>query len=200
MKILIACEFSGVVRRQFRRWGFDAYSCDLLPAEDKETKYHIQSDVNMVLYQGWTLMIAHPPCTYLCNSGVRWLQTEPGRLEKMRSAARFFRKLLDAPIPYIAVENPVMHKHALEIVKQTQSCSVQPWQFGDGEVKRTCFWLKNLPPLKPVSDLVQTRHARVHLEPPSDTRWMERSRTPQGMAEAFVQQWGNYIREQTKPN
>jgi hypothetical protein len=200
MKVLVACEFSGVVRRSFRELGHDAWSCDLLPAED-DSPYHRQIDaVEFATNKAneWDLLIAHPPCTYLCNSGVRWLTTEPGRMEKMEQAAQFFLALWNAPIPRIAIENPIMHGHANKIVGIKHSQVIQPWMFGHGEVKATTFYLKNLPPLIPTHikddffhpDPPVERHAKVHRMAPSPDRWKERSRTLDGIGEAIAKQWG----------
>ena len=131
MKVLVACEFSGTVRDAFIRAGHDAMSCDLLPTESPGP--HYQGDVFDVIGDGWDMMIAHPPCTYLANSGVRWLHTQAGRLEKMEQGAKFFRDLLNYPIGRIAVENPIIHKHAAEIIGRRQDQAIQPWQFGHGE-------------------------------------------------------------------
>lgn len=197
MKVLVACEFSGTVRDAFLERGHDAWSCDLLPA-DKNSNRHIRGDVRDVLNDGWDmLMVAHPPCTRLCNSGVRWLSVPPkGKtLEQMwhelDEGAALFSDLWNADIPRIAVENPVMHKHAKErIINYREfSQSVQPWQFGHGEVKRTCLWLKNLSKLKP-TDVVEGREARVHRMPPGPDRWKERSRFFPGIAKAMAEQWG----------
>jgi len=196
-RILVACEFSGIVRRAFSRRGYDAWSCDLLPSEDRSNR-HITGDVRQILHDGWDLLIvAHPPCTRLCNSGVRWLTKPPlGRtLEDMWSeldeGAALFSDLWNAPIDRIAIENPVMHKHAKARIRNyvAPAQSVQPWQFGHGETKRTCFWLKNLPTLEP-TNIVEGREQRVFRMPPSTSRWKERSRTFPGIADAMAQQWG----------
>lgn len=142
-------------------------------------------------------MIAHPPCTYLCNSGVRWLHSDPERWAKMREGAELFRTLLDAPIPHIAVENPIVHKYAVEIIGRRQDCVVQPWQHGHPETKATCLWLKNLPPLVP-TNIVEGREARVHRLPPSSDRWKLRSTTLPGIASAMAEQWGDYIRAEAR--
>lgn len=198
MRVLIACEFSGIVRREFAKKGHDAWSCDLLPSEDRSNK-HIQGDVREVLGDGWDLMmVAHPPCTRLCNSGVRWLTTPPpGRSKadiwsELDDAAELFSDLWNAPIDKIAIENPVMHKHAKAriIGFRPQSQSIQPWQFGHGECKRTCLWLKNLPELRP-TNIVDGRAQRVHRMPPGPDRWKERSRFFPGIAEAMADQWGH---------
>lgn len=197
MKVLVACEFSGTVRNAFIARGHDAWSCDLLPAEDGSNR-HITGDARDHLDDGWDLlMVAHPPCTRLCNSGVRWLSSPPpGRTladmwAELDEGAALFSAFWNAPIERICVENPVMHRHAKERIVgyQAPAQSVQPWQFGHGEVKRTCFWLKNLPPLVP-THVVEGRTARVHLAPPSPYRWKERSRFFSGIAEAMADQWG----------
>lgn len=188
MNILVACEFSGIVRDAFIAKGRHVLSCDLLPSEQPGP--HYQGDVRDLLKPGqWDLLIAHPPCTYLCNSGVRWLHTEPHRMAKMEEAAKFFKLLLEADIPHIAVENPIPHKYALAIIGQKYSQIVQPYMFGHGETKATCLWLKNLPPLLP-TEVVQGRLHRVHRLPSSPDRWKERSRTLKGLAEAMADQWG----------
>ena len=187
MRVLIACEFSGVVRDAFAALGHDAWSCDLLPSERQGN--HIQDDVLKHLDDGWDLMIAHPPCTYLANSGVRWLHEKEGRWELMREAAEFFRTLLNADIQRIAVENPIPHRYALEIIGKKYDQIIQPWQFGHGETKATCLWLKRLPKLKPTR-IVSGRDNRVHREPPGRDRWKSRSRSFAGIAEAMAQQWG----------
>lgn len=197
MKVLVACEFSGTVRRAFAARGHDAWSCDLLPAEDRCNK-HIIGDARAILADGWDLlMVAHPPCTRLCNSGVRWLSVPPkGKsIEDMQSelhaGAALFSAFWNAPIERICVENPVMHRHAKMLIENYQepAQSVQPWQFGHGETKRTCFWLKNLPNLKP-TNIVAGRTARVHRMPPGPDRAKERSRFFSGIAEAMADQWG----------
>jgi hypothetical protein len=193
MRVLIACEFSGRVREAFRALGHDAWSCDLLPTEVNGP--HIQGDVIPLLNEGWDLMIAHPPCTYLANSGVRWLYGGKGnkrdeqRWHAMEDAARFFRALLDAPIDRVAVENPIMHKYGKAIIGRAHDQVVQPWQHGEGETKATCLWLKGLKPLTP-SQIVDGRKPRVHFAAPSSDRWKERSRTYQGIADAMAAQWG----------
>lgn len=196
LRVLVACEYSGVVRRAFLARGCDAWSCDLLPAEDGSNR-HIRGDARELLHDGWDLlMVAHPPCTRLCNSGVRWLSTPPpGRSaaqmeQELREGAALFSAFWNAPIPRIAVENPVMHRHAKALIENyaEPTQSIQPWQFGHGECKRTCLWLKNLPPLKP-TNVVAGREQRVHRMPPSPTRWKERSRFYPGIAAAMADQW-----------
>lgn len=182
MKVLVACEFSGVVRRAFRAEGHMAYSADLLPADDGSI-YHFQGDVRKLIDGDWDLMIAHPPCTHLAVSGARWFKDKQ---EEQEEALAFVKELLDAPIPRIALENPVSII-STRIRKPDQI--IQPWQFGHGEVKRTCLWLKNLPLLLP-TNIVEGRVARVHKLGPSADRWKERSRTLEGIAEAMAKQWG----------
>lgn len=198
MRVLVACEFSGTVRNAFLDRGHDAWSCDLLPAEDRSNR-HITGDARELLNDGWDLlMVAHPPCTRLCNSGVRWLSSPPpGKTKEQMWAeldegAALFSAFWNAPIERICIENPVMHRHAKERIENYQEFtqSVQPWQFGHGEVKRTCFWLKNLPPLVP-TNVVDGREARVHRMPPGPQRWAERSRFFKGIAEAMADQWGS---------
>jgi hypothetical protein len=197
MRVLVACEHSGVVRNAFLDRGHDAWSCDLLPSEDGSNR-HIQGDVRDILDDGWDMLIvAHPPCTRLCNSGVRWLSVPPpGKTaEQMRSeleaGADLFSTLWNADIPHRAIENPVMHRHAKALIRNYQepAQSVQPWQFGHGECKRTCLWLHDLPPLKPTR-IVDGREQRVHRMAPSPTRWKERSRFYPGIAAAMADQWG----------
>jgi len=199
MKVLVACEYSGVVRTAFRDLGHDAWSCDLLESEDS-SDYHIQGYVDDLLKEPWDLVVAHPPCTYLCNSGVRWLHSDPNRWDKMRGAGLFFVECLQANTPKVAVENPVMHKHAKKVISDHYHeevfghldwFSVQPWQFGDNFKKRTCFWTRGLPKLEPVSDLNgSTAAAECFLASPGPNRWKDRSRTYKGIAEAMAEQWG----------
>lgn len=196
MRVLVACEYSGKVREAFRKLGHDAWSCDLLPADDN-SPYHYQGDVFDIINDGWDLMIAHPPCTYLTNAGVSWLYRKEGRWEQMREGAEFFKLLMDAPIPKIAVENPIMHKYAVEIIGRRQDQVIQPWMFGHMEQKATCLWLKGLPPLtstnnvrEEMSKLPKTVQQRLHYLPPSKDRWKIRSETYQGIADAFAEQWG----------
>jgi hypothetical protein len=199
-RVLVACEFSGIVRRAFATRGFDAWSCDLLPSDDRSNK-HIVGDVRDILHDGWDMLIvAHPPCTRLCNSGVRWLSSPPPgktadqmRIE-LEEGAALFSDMWNAPIPHVAVENPVMHKHAKALIRNyaEPAQSVQPWQFGHGETKRTCLWLRNLPPLKPTL-VVEGREARVHRMSPGPDRWKERSRFFPGIAAAMADQWGGYL-------
>lgn len=192
MRVLVACEFSGTVRDAFAARGHDAWSCDLRPSET--TGQHHEGDVRDLLAESWDLMIAHPPCTYLANSGVRWLHEKPGRWESMRDGAAFFRTLMNADISRIAIENPVIHRYAAEIIGRRPDQTLQPWQFGHGEIKRVCLWLKNLPALKPTK-IVEGRTARVHRMAPGPDREKERSRFFAGIADAMAEQWGRAILE-----
>lgn len=188
-RVLIACEFSGVVRRAFAARDHDAWSCDLLPAEDGSNR-HIVGDARDILGDGWDLLIvAHPPCTRLCNSGVRWL-AERDLWGDLAEAADLFSAFWCAPVPRVCVENPVMHGHAKALIRDyaPPAQSVQPWQFGHGETKRTCLWLRGLPPLVP-TEIVAGREARVHRMPPGPDRWRERSRFFPGIAAAMAEQW-----------
>lgn len=198
MRVLVACEFSGIVRRAFAAKGHDAWSCDLLPAEDGSNR-HLVGDARQFLDDGWDLlMVAHPPCTRLCNSGVRWLSVPPpGRTREamwaeLEEGAALFSAFWNAPIERIAVENPVMHKHAKQRIANyaEPAQSIQPWQFGHPETKRTCLWLKNLPPLVP-TNIVEGREPRVHHMSPGPNRWRERSRFFSGVAEAMADRWGD---------
>jgi hypothetical protein len=197
LRVLVACEFSGTVRNAFLRAGHDAWSCDLLPSLDGSNR-HVTGDARDLLDDGWDLlMVAHPPCTRLCNSGVRWLTSPPpGRTREemwaeLDEGAALFSTFWNAPIDRICVENPVMHKHAKARIVGYEpfAQSVQPWQFGHGEVKRTCFWLRNLPPLVP-TNIVEGREQRVARCSPGPDRWIERSRFFSGIADAMADQWG----------
>jgi len=236
LRVLVACEFSGSVRNAFARAGHDAWSCDLIPSED-DSPQHIVGDVRDVLKGNWDMLIvAHPPCTRLCNSGVRWLDEPPTKLNpehhtpyecavyldmsrderlafmwrKLDEGAALFSDLWNVShIPYVAIENPVMHKHAKGKIRGYQEFtqSVQPWQFGDWETKRTCLWLKRLQPLKPAYETIE--HARiglglpegakpsnrVHSASPGPNRGKERSRFFDGIADAMAVQWGSAIKE-----
>lgn len=181
MRVLVACEFSGAVRDAFAALGHDAWSADLLPTEREGQ--HYEGDVRDILADGWDLLIAHPPCTHLAVSGARWFKDK--RVEQAE-ALDFVRTLLDAPIERIALENPVS---VISTKIRRPDQTIQPWQFGHGETKATCLWLKNLPALVP-TDVVDGREARVHREPPSADRWKNRSRTFPGIAAAMAAQWG----------
>ena len=182
MKVLVACEFSGIVREAFRKRGHDAWSCDLLPTEIPGK--HLESDVwNVMTFNKWDLMIAHPPCTHLAVSGARWFKYK--RTEQAM-AIQFVRELANAPISKICIENPVS---ILSTLWMMPTQIIHPWQFGHGETKSTCLWLKNLPNLVP-TNIVEGREARIHKMPPSKDRSMLRSETYQGIADAMAEQWG----------
>ena len=181
MRVLVACEYSGVVRDAFLRRGHDAMSCDLLPTDAQGP--HYQGDVRDILGDGWDLMIAHPPCTHLCVSGARWFAS---KVKEQADALAFVACLLDAPIPRICVENPVS-VISTRIRKPDQT--IQPWQFGHGETKATCLWLVGLPRLRP-TEIVTGRDDRIHRLPPTPDRWKIRSQTYAGIAEAMASQWG----------
>jgi len=195
MRVLIACEYSGTVRDAFLALGHDAMSCDLLPTDVPGN--HYEGPVQDVIGEGWDLMVAHPPCTYMTNSGVAWLHRDPTRWEKLDEAAEFFSFLINASIPRIVIENPIMHKYAKERiggVKQSQV--IQPWMFGHLEQKATCLWLKNLPLLQPTNNvkaemmnLPDNERQRLHYLPPSKNRWKLRSTTYKGIAEAIATQY-----------
>ena len=182
MRVLIACEYSGIVRDAFAALGHDAWSCDLLPTE--RLGNHINGDVIHHLHRNWDMMIAHPPCTHLAVSGARWFRDK--QIEQAE-ALDFVRRLMDAPIPRIAIENPIS---IISSRIRKPDLIIQPWQFGHGETKATCLWLKNLPKLVP-TNIVEGREARIHKMPPGPDRWKERSRTYQGIATAMATQWSN---------
>lgn len=167
-------------------------SCDLLPTDAPGP--HYQGDVFDIISDGWDMMIAHPPCTFLSNSGVHWLNRQEGRWDKMREGAGFFKALWEADIPKIAVENPVMHKYAKEIIGGTHTQTIQPWQFGEDASKRTCLWLKGLPNLEPTDIIIKDKYANQtpsgqNKLGPSADRWKIRSATYKGIAEAMASQW-----------
>lgn len=182
MKILVACEFSGIVRDAFKERGHDAWSCDLLETESSGN--HIQEDVRKLLSDKWDMMIAHPPCTHLAVSGARWFKD---KLDEQAHGLGFVMQLASAPIKRIAIENPIS---ILSSHWRKPDQIIQPWQFGHGETKATCLWLKGLPKLKPTL-VVDGREARVHRASPSVDRWKERSRTLEGIAKAMAEQWTN---------
>jgi hypothetical protein len=188
MKVLVACEFSGEVGDAFAKKGHDVITCDYLDRE-KPGK-HYKGNVYDIIGNGYDLMIAHPPCTYLCNSGVRWLYEEPGRRQKMVLGAVFFKWLLSQPIAKICVENPIPHKYALEVIGRKYDQVIQPYQFGHAEQKATCLWLKNLPPLKPTKEIIAGVKQSVHMCSPSPERSKIRSRTFPGIAAAMADAWG----------
>ena len=184
MKILIACEYSGVVRDAFIKLGHDAISCDLLPTDSPGP--HYQGDVRDLIDYPFDLMIAHPPCTHLSVSGARHFVEK--RIDgRQQTAVSFFMMLAKCDIPMIAIENPVCIMSSLY---RKPDQVIQPWQFGHGETKATCLWLKGLPLLKP-TNIVEGREQRIHKMPPSSDRWKERSKTFQGIADAMAMQWGN---------
>jgi hypothetical protein len=206
MKVLIACETSGTVRNAFLDRGHDAWSCDVLPSDDL-TNRHIQDDALEVLkMESWDmLMVAHPPCTRLCNSGVRWLhKAPPGKTltemwEQLDQGAELFSKLWNADVPRVAIENPVMHKYAKSRIKNFEpfTQSVQPYEFAesidaeDNISKRTCLWLRNLPPLIKTGTLTrETARHDIHNASPGKDRWKVRSKFHKGIAEAMADQWG----------
>ena len=201
MRVLVAFEVSGIVRDAFRKRGHEAWSCDLLePSDVPESilpaqqfpQFHIKADARDVMVMpGWDMMIAHPPCTYLTNAGVRWLHTQAGRWEKMERDAKLYADVCNADIPRKAIENPVQHCYA----RAAHGCPpadqfVQPWQHGHGETKATGLTLYNLPKLVP-TNIVEGREARVHNESPGEWRWLKRSLTCPGIADAMANQWGS---------
>jgi hypothetical protein len=206
VKVLVACEFSGIVRDAFIERGHDAISCDLLPTERPGP--HYQGDVRDMLAAPWDLLIAHPPCTYLTNAGVRWLYGDfghkmaatslvgPARWDAMREGAEFFRMFLDAPIPRIAVENPIMHRHAIDLIGRRQDQVVQPWMFGDPQQKAVGLWLRGLPPLIASGPIEMERHQLVHKMAPSGDRAKKRSVFFPGIAAAMAAQWGDVALEE----
>jgi len=192
MRILVACEYSGTVRDAFLEKGHDAVSCDLRPTESPGP--HIKGDVMTVLEDGWDMMIAHPPCTYLANSGVRWLYEQETRWKDMIWGAVFFRNLLEAPIPRICVENPVVHRYARLIIGRSHDQTIQPYEFGHDASKRTCLWLKGLPPLQPTNIIEKERYANQtpsgqNKLGPSPDRGKKRSKFYEGVAKAMAEQW-----------
>ena len=201
MRVLIACEYSGRVRDAFIKLGHDAMSCDILETDSHGP--HYKGDVRDVIGGGWDLMIAHPPCTYMANSGVCHLHKDASRWEQLDAAAEFFKLLLNAPIPMICIENPIMHKYAKERIGNIkQSQVIQPWMFGHAEQKATCLWLKSLPLLLPTNnvkaemmELPKNQRERLHYLPPSPDRWKLRSTTYQGIADAMAHQWGGIAME-----
>lgn len=182
MRVLVACEFSGVVREAFRRRGHDAWSCDLLEPEDG-SRYHFKMDCLNLLERKWDLMIAFPPCFRLCSSGARWFSK---KVAEQDSAIWFFMQLANAPVAQIAVENPI---GIMSTRYRKPDQIIQPWMFGHGETKATCLWLKGLPKLVP-TNIVEGRHGRVWREAPSPDRWKKRSRTLPGIGDAMAEQWG----------
>jgi hypothetical protein len=213
IKVLVGCETSGVVRNAFLERGFDTWSCDILPSDDMSNR-HIQDDVrNVLTMEAWDLlMVAHPPCTRLCNSGVTWLHRVPkfrqeqgwtlkDMWHELEEGCALFSDLWNADVPSIAVENPVMHKYAKALIINYEpfAQSVQPYEFAknledpDNITKRTCFWLKNLPRLKKTGTLTrETARNDIHFASPGPDRWKIRSRFHKGLAKAMAEQWGDY--------
>lgn len=201
MRVLVACEFSAIVRDAFRARGHDAWSCDLIATEG-DPDFHVIGDAVEVAHGGggWDLVIAHPPCTFLAHAGLRWLDKQEGRRAKMVDSATFFRQLLDSPAHFVAVENPIIHRHAREIIGRKHDQVIQPWMFGHTESKATCLWLKNLPKLKTTKNvyldmmaLSERERNRVHWESPGADRWKARSRSLPNIAAAMAKQWGTVI-------
>ena len=193
MRVLVACEFSGIVRDAFIAKGHDAISCDLLPTE--KLGPHYQGDVNDILEDGWDMIIAHPPCTYLANSGARWLFEKEGRWQQLDKACEFFRGFLESSAPKVAVENPMPHKWAVERIGRKYDFKVHPWEHGHKQKKTTCFWVKGLSCLLP-SRMVgpppknDKSWESIWREPPGPDQAKNRSRTYQGIADAMANQWG----------
>ncbi len=182
MNVLVACEFSGIVREEFRKRGHNAWSCDLINTE--MYGQHYMGDVReMIRTATWDLMIAHPPCTHLAVSGARWFKD---KIREQQQALDFVRMLMDAPIEHVCIENPVS---IISTRIRRPDQIIQPWMFGHGETKKTCLWLKNLPPLMP-TNLVEGREQKCWKQSPGPDRWKNRSRTYQGIAEAMAMQWG----------
>ncbi len=182
MKVLVACEFSGVVRDAFKACGHDAWSCDLIDTEIPGN--HYKQDIRSAVFrQEWDMMIAHPPCTHLAVFGARWFKE---KIKEQCDAIRFFMELVEINIPRIAIENPIS---IMSSRYRKPDQIIQPWQFGHGETKATCLWLKNLPKLVP-TNIVEGREAKVHMCPPGPDRWKIRSRTYKGIAAAMAAQWG----------
>ncbi len=182
MRVLVACEYSGRVRDAFRHRGHDAWSCDLLECEG-DSQWHLQRPVEEILGDGWDLMVAHPPCTHLAVSGAAHFHRKQ---REQAEALDFVRLLMMAPIDRWCIENPVS---IISTAIKPPTQIIQPWQYGHGETKATCLWLKNLPKLRP-THVVEGREAKVHRMPPGPDRWKERSRTYHGVADAMADQWG----------
>ena len=191
----MACEYSNRVRDAFLAQGCDAYSCDLRNAlcPNKSWKRHIVADVRPLLLQRWDLVIAHPPCTYLANSGSRYLYEKPGRWQKMLEGVQFFNLCLTANAKRVVVENPIMHKYGRELISWPYTQIIQPWQFGDNESKATCLWIKGLPELKPTHSRPQRVLQSIHQG--TLIRKQDRSITFQGIADAMAAQWSKYLWE-----
>ena len=197
MRVLIACEFSGTVRRAFQALGYEAWSCDLLPSDD-DSPFHLQGDALYHMQDQWDLMIAHPPCTFLASSGLHWNTRRPERAQQTEDALAFVMELANAPIPRIAIENPI---GCLSTRWRKPDQIIQPWQFGDDASKATCLWLKGLPLLTPTNELPGGKTARRANQTasgqnklgPSPDRWKQRSVTYPGIAAAFAAQWSSIL-------
>jgi hypothetical protein len=198
MRVLVACEYSGRVRDAFRKLGHDAMSCDLLPSDNPIPGCHYQGDVFDIINDGWDLMIAHPPCTRLANSGVRWLR-ERDLWDDLVEAAKFYNKFQQCIIKMKCIENPVMHKYAKAMIGDIKRQVVQPWWFGEKTFKATGYELTGLPDLVATNKLNTPKagtdeHKKwswIHRASPGPDRWKVRSTTPQGIADAMAEQWGN---------
>lgn len=206
LSVLVACEYSGRVSGAFRDRGFEAWSCDLLPT-DAFPRWHIQGDaLDAINSRPWDLVIAHPPCTYMTNSGVCHLHTDESRWAKLDEAAAFFRAIWDCSAPRVVIENPVMHRYAKKRIGGLQQAqTIQPYHFGHMEQKATCLWIRGVPKLRHTSDLKaetmalpSNQRQRLHYLPPSENRWKLRSTTYQGIADAMARQWGDYLYEHAK--
>lgn len=203
MKILVACEESQAVTIELRKLGHEAYSCDIEPCSGGHPEWHLQQDVTTLISNSWDMIIAHPPCTYLTNTGVCWLtgkKAKPGRWENLKIGAEFFKKIMNSDCEKIAIENPIMHKYAIEIIGRKHDQLVQPWMFGHTEKKATCFWLKGLPHLietnnvkEEMQKLPKREQQRLHYLPPSKDRAKIRSKTYLGIAKAMADQWAGKI-------
>ena len=200
LRVLVACEFSATVRDAFRALGHDAWSCDLLPCEG-DPRWHVQGDVLALLGDRWDVMVAHPPCTYLASSGLHWNKRRPEREALTTAAVEFVRKLDSAPIPYVAIENPI---GCLSTRLRKPAQIIHPWEYGHNESKATCLWLRGLPPLVPTNILHggrkqrrdnQTASGQNKLGPSAD-RWKLRSLTYPGIARAMAEQWGAHVTKQ----
>lgn len=192
MRVLIACEYSGTVRDAFIRHGFDTMSADLLDTETPGP--HYKGDVRQILCEKWDMVIAHPPCTRIANSGVSWLSRRD-LWDEMIDAANFFRMFLELDVQYIAVENPIPHKYAIELIGRKYDDIIQPYHFGDNERKATCLWLKNLPPLLRTRTPAHKPKNRLANLGQTKNRAKLRSKTYPGIAEAMAIQWGNFIKQ-----
>lgn len=206
LKILVGCEESQAVTKELRLLGHEAYSCDIIPCSGGHPEWHLQMDVfEAIKLKDWDLMIGHPTCTYLTNSGVCWLWNKDGsknedRWENLRAGAEFFKALLDSPIPAIAIENPIPHKYALDLIGRKYDQLIQPYHFGHPESKATCFWLKGLPNLRHTDDvrdlwrsLPKNEAQRLHYLPPGPERAKLRSKTFTGIAKAMAEQWSTHL-------